>query len=195
MLLSVATTFLIALGAVGVLYGEEIYEATLPAPVTLSLEEWLPEPGRPLQPLSRREESAAQRVARRRREQAAAARASRIRDAREMAQEAREAQVNDLDLDQPGRTGRSFQSEELSRQVGRRSARLERCFRAEQQRNSGQTSFVVRVTVKPSGRVLNGNLRGGSAEGNRCVFRALKGLRVSSFDGTNAVVSYPFDIR
>ncbi|MEE2644522.1 MAG: hypothetical protein VYD19_06275, partial [Myxococcota bacterium] len=194
-LLSISTLCLVALSVVGALYGEELYESTLPKPTPLALERWIPSAGAKLEPLSRLEESPAQRAERIRRERIASERAARLQDARDMAREAREAQVNDLDLDNARRTGRRFDQRALSAQVNGRSGRLERCFRAEQRRRPGTSSFVVQVTVRPSGRVLNALLKGGTSDSRRCIFRALKGLKVPSFDGSNAVVSFPFDIR
>lgn len=114
-------------------------------------------------------------------------------EARQIAHEARLAEKSELQLGSG--TGAAFDRGEFDRALQKRTASLVKCLEDEARRDPELRSVEVKVTIIPSGELINTQLVGGSARGTSCVRQALGGLRVPAFDGTNHKVTLPFQIR
>ena len=113
-------------------------------------------------------------------------------DRRRQMEESRLAASSSLDA--AGGTGQKFNRGAFDLVVGKRYGKLTSCLQREAARNPKATKLDVKITVIPSGRLINVNMPTGTDAANRCVRQALGGLRVPAFDGTNHAVTLPFTI-
>jgi hypothetical protein len=183
--------------AVAAIFGQTIYESTLPKPTKISLDTWISSEffNQKVELISRLEETPAQRAERERIALEARAREQALQDAKAMAKEASEAnREQEIDLDKAN-TGRSLSKAEFQRAVSTRGSRLIPCIEKEVEINPSQKKFVVEVTIQNTGKVLNARLTSGSQSGTRCVFKALQGLTVEPFDGGNYTGKIPFELE
>lgn len=114
-------------------------------------------------------------------------------EARQVAHEARLAEKSELQMG--AGTGAVFDRAEFDRALQKRTGGLVKCLEDEARRDPELKSVEVKVTIIPSGELINTQLVGGSARGTSCVRQALGGLKVPAFDGTNHKVTLPFQIR
>jgi len=121
-----------------------------------------------------------------------AARNARIERA-QIAKEKRLAASSELQMGSG--TGQVFDRVAFSKAISSRNSKLTACLQGEARRDPKLKSLGVKITVIPKGRLINIHLSKGSKHGNRCVRKALGGLRVPPFDGTNVKVNLPFDVR
>jgi hypothetical protein len=191
--LTLAAVFTLGLSIGGYVYGPALYESTLPPPAELSLSAWTPSFPQ-LEPLERLEESPEVRAERKRQAQAARARRAANEEARAMAREAREASTVNVDLN-GGSVGRSFSKATFQKALNTRLSKLQACIQSEMGRSPSVSTFKVSMTVQPSGRFLNARLEKGSNPGQRCVFRAIRNLKMPPFDGTDRTITVPFKVR
>ena len=138
-------------------------------------------------------ETAAEKRDRLKAERASRRRAANRADRRRAIEEARLAASSELNVGSA--TGRGFERAAFDRVVGRRYARLTKCLQKEAARNPSARNLNVKITVIPTGRLINVHMPSGTEAANRCTRAALAGLRVPAFDGTNHSVTLPFSIK
>lgn len=188
----------IVLGVGGTIGGLAWYRSTLPTPVkaflptlitpiqgalpSVTLPEEVPETEAEIR--ERREKEASDRaVAARRNELAARSR------------EANLAASTEINAVNAGAAGGAFDRGALDRQLGGRQSGLIKCLQDEVRRNPGLKSATVKGTVIPAGALINVSLDGGSDRATTCVRGALKGIKVTPFDGGNQTFSQPFNFE
>ena len=182
----------IALTVGGYLYGPQLYESTLPPPAELKSLSWVSEFPK-MKKLKKLYENPEVKAERLRLAQAAKAKRASLEEARAMAREAREASTVNVDLD-GGKVGRSFSTKLATKAIQGRQGALRKCIQAELKRSPSASSFTVSVTIQPTGRFLNARLVNGTSAGDRCVFRAIRNLKMLPFDGTDRTIKIPFQI-
>ena len=190
--LAIITTVGLSVG--GFLYGPQLYEATLPPPASLSQLSWSQSFPK-MKPLKKLQESPEVKAERMRLAQAARAKRASDEEARAMAREAHEASEVKVNLSGGGSVGKTFDPKLATRAISKRRGKLEKCITAEMKRSPSTKVFKVSVTVQPSGRFLNARLLNGSNAGDRCVFRAIRNLKMPPFDGTDRTISIPFEVN
>jgi len=188
-----ATLTLVIGGGIG---GWFWYQSSLPEPVRAHLGALvvamntglpavpLPEEALPETDAEKRDRLASKRSGRRK--------AAAAADRRRQIEEARLAASSNLNA--ASGSGQKFQRAAFDRVVGKRYGRLTKCLQREAGRNPKASKLDVKITVIPSGRLINVHMPTGTEAANRCVRQALGGLRVPAFDGTNHAVTLPFSI-
>lgn len=146
----------------------------------VSLPEELPETAAEIR--ERREKERKERFAR-----ANAAERARI------LREERLAESSSLDATAGG-TGKFDRSQFDTVMAGRQGGMV-RCLQNEVRRNPSLKSLTVEITVIPTGELINVKMPGASGRGQSCVRKALRGLKVSGFAGTNVKVKLPFQFQ
>lgn len=183
----------VVLSVGGFLYGPQLYESMLPPPAQLSSVSWAQSFPK-MKKLKKLRENPEVKAERMRLAQAAKAKRASLEEARAMAREAREASTVNVNLDGKS-VGRSFSQALASKAIKTREPALIKCINAEMERSPSTAVFKVSVTVQPSGRFLNARLVNGSSAGDRCVFRAIRKLKMLPFDGTDRTISIPFQVK
>lgn len=190
---SLASVSLIGLSIGGFLYGPQLYESMLPPPAQLSQLTWVQSFPK-MKALKKLQESPEVKAERMRLAQATRAKRASEEEARAMAREAREASTTNVDLNGQS-VGRAFSSSMATKAIQKRQPALQKCIRAEMDRSPNTSLFTVSVTVQPSGRFINARLINGSNAGERCVFRAIRNLKMLPFDGTDRTISIPYQVN
>ncbi|MEZ4467920.1 MAG: hypothetical protein R3F43_26650 [bacterium] len=172
------------------------YQSSLPTPTKAFLDQLVAPIQGSLPAITLPEElpeTVAEKKARQKADADAAATKRAQEEARQMAREARQAEQSELALG--AGTGAGFDRAAFDRALQKRSGQLVKCLEDEARRDPSLRSVEVKVTVLPSGSLINTQLIGGSGRGNSCVRQALGGVKVPAFDGTNHKVTLPFQIR
>lgn len=190
---SLSAIVAVGLSVGGFLYGPQIYESMLPPPAALSKIAWAQDFPK-MKALEKLQENPEVKAERLRLAQAAKAKRASDQEARAMAQEAREASTVNVNLDGKA-VGREFSSSLATQAINQRKSSLMKCITAEMERSPSTSLFKVSVTVQPSGRFINARLTNGTNAGDRCVFRAIRNLKMLPFDGSDRTISIPFQVR
>ena len=180
----------------GITYGPQLREAMLPEPANVDLASWLPPPPQ-MEKLTKLKESPAQRAERVRARRAEQARQETLRDAKAMAREAREASsAATVDFSRAGPAKRKrFSRAEFDKALASRSTQLMKCIEEEHVRMPDRKVLKVTLTVQQSGRFLNARLAKGTSSGVKCVFRAVRGLKMSPFSGGDKTITLPYRVK
>lgn len=93
-----------------------------------------------------------------------------------------------------GGTGK-FDRAAFDKVVAGRQGQMVRCLQNEVRRNPKLKSLTVEITVIPNGQLINVKMPGASGRGQGCVRKALRGLTVPGFAGTNVKVKLPFQFQ
>ena len=172
------------------------YQSTLPEPVrahlgtlVVSMNSGLPAVPLPDEELPETEAEKRDRLKSKRDGQRRAAAAA---DRRAQMEEARLAASSSLNVGSGN--GAKFDRASFDRVVGKRYGKLTKCLQREAARNPKASKLDVKITIIPTGRLINAHMPNGTDAANRCVRGALRGLRVPPFDGTNHKVTLPFSI-
>lgn len=194
-----AVVLLIMIGAItfgAVTYGPELKEAMLPKPARIDLSTWLSATPPEMKALEQLKISPAQRAARAQLARAEKARQETLRDAKEMAREAREAQeASSVDFSSSGTKQPPFSRDDFDKAISTRSQALMNCITSEHQRFPDRSVLRITMTVQQSGRFLNARLVDGSDPGVKCVFRAIKGLKMQAFSGGDKTITLPYQVK
>ena len=194
-ILAFLTVFILGGSAFGAVYGPALYESMLPKPLVLDFQAWAAEPPQMTQWKHLKESDAV------RRERLSQMRKKRLKkealaDARQMALDAKLASTSSMTFGgKRKKVGRSFSQSEFNRTWAKYKTKVENCLDAEMKRSSGKTSFTIKVTVQPSGRLLNTRLVKGSNPSQRCLFRATKGASMRPYDGADRTITLPYSLN
>ena len=88
-----------------------------------------------------------------------------------------------------------FKRRSFDAAISRRSKRLFKCLTAEIQKKPELSQIDVTLTVLPRGDVINVKVPKSSSGCQRCVRKALRGVRVDAFAGTNINITLPYRFR
>lgn len=88
-----------------------------------------------------------------------------------------------------------FSRSEFDKVLSTRSDRLLRCIEHEYNRSPNKNNFKVSMTVHTSGHFIKAHLVDGSSQGARCVIRAIRGLKMSSFNGSSKTIVIPYETK
>lgn len=113
----------------------------------------------------------------------------------QIAAEERLAASSTLDAAGTGGGTGDFDRGAFDRAVASRQGRYFKCLQDEVRRDPKIRSLTIEITVLPSGKLINVKMPSGTSRGQSCVRRALSGLAVPSFGGSNVKVKLPFQFQ
>ena len=178
----------------GITYGPILYESMLPPPTQMKFSEWVSKAPQ-MTSLKHLEESPEAKASRKKSIRSDRLRREALKDARDMAKEAKEASESQIDLNGRRKVGRRFSRKDFDKALSKRMSRLMKCLERERKRSPELKVLTIALTVQGNGRFLNGRFVKGSNPGQRCVFKAIRGLKIKSFDGTDVTIKLPFKLE
>ncbi|MCB9524316.1 MAG: serine/threonine protein kinase [Myxococcales bacterium] len=114
-------------------------------------------------------------------------------EAAQVEREARLAASSELALGSGN--GSRFNRAAFDQVVAARQGQIMACLQDEVRRDPSLKGVKVGISILPTGELINVTLAGGTGRGQSCVRRALGGLKVPAFDGTNVKVSLPYNFQ
>jgi hypothetical protein len=194
-ILACLSVLLIGGSAFGSIYGPTLYESMLPYPLKIDLSAWANTP--PQMPQWRHlEESEGVRKERLRQVRKRRSEKEALADSRQMALDAKLASTSSLSFGgKRKKVGRAFSRNDFNKVWKRYETKISTCLNSELKRSPNQSKFTIKVTVQPSGRILNARLTRGSNSSQRCLFRALKGASMRPYDGSDRTITFPYILQ